>query len=272
MITYPNCKINLGLHIVERRSDNYHNIETVFYPIPLCDELEVEKSNVFSFIQDGMELECDPNENLCVKAYKLLKTDFPEMCNVAMRLKKNIPFGAGLGGGSADAAFCLVMLNEVCQLGLNKDELQDYARKLGADCAFFINNIPVFATQKGDVFEPCAVNLEAYNLLIVKPPVFISTPQAYKGVKPQKPNCSLKEVVAQPVDTWRGKLVNDFESSIFVNFPEISHIKDMLYSSGAVYASMSGSGSAFFGIYSKGMEINKQIFDNKGFATFVLDL
>ena len=272
MISNPNCKINLGLHITEKRPDGYHNIETVFYPIALCDKLEINPCDTFAFSQNGIELECLAADNLCVKAYKLLKNDFPMIGNVDIKLTKNIPFGAGLGGGSADAAFTLMMLNSIFALKLSDEQLANYARKLGADCAFFVKNTPVYATEKGDVFEKYNVSLSNYSLLLVKPDIFISTPQAYSGVKPHKAENDIRTILSQPIETWKNTLVNDFEESIFPKHPLLNDIKKMLYNSGAVYAGMSGSGSSMFGIFPKNVKISMDIFDKKGFTHFIEDL
>ena len=228
MISNPNCKINLGLHITEKRPDGYHNIETVFYPIALCDRLEISPSDRFSFSQNGIRLECMDSDNLCVKAYKLIKNDFSQIGNVDIKLTKCIPFGAGLGGGSADAAFTLMMLNSIFALQLSDEQLADYARKLGADCAFFVRNTPVYATEKGDVFAECSISLSNYSLLLVKPDIFISTPEAYSGVKPHKAQYDIRSILSQPIETWKNKLVNDFEESIFPKHPLLSDIKSML--------------------------------------------
>lgn len=266
MKTTPNCKINLGLHIVEKRPDGYHNIETVFYPVTLCDELEIVAANDFTFAQNGIQLECRVSDNLCVKAYNLLQKDYHDaMGSVAMNLKKNIPFGAGLGGGSADAAFTLTMLNNMFGLNLDADTLQQYAGKLGADCAFFIKNIPVYATQKGDVFEDIDISLKGYVLLLVKPDIFISTPEAYAGVTPKKPNVNLKDALQQPIEEWRHTIVNDFEDSVFPKYPLLAELKKMMYDKGALYAAMSGSGSTMFGIFPKESSVDIKDFDSKGF-------
>ena len=272
MISNPNCKINLGLHITEKRPDGYHNIETVFYPIALCENLEINPSDTFAFSQNGIKLECMDSDNLCVKAYKLIMNDFPQIGNVDIKLTKNIPFGAGLGGRSADAAFNLMMLNDIFALKLSDEQLADYARKLGADCAFFVKNMPVYATQKGDVFETCSISLSNYSLLLVKPDIFISTPEAYSGVKPHKAQNDIRNILSQPIETWKNTLVNDFEESIFPKHPLLNDIKRMLYNSGAVYASMSGSGSSMYGIFPKNTEISMDIFDKKGFTHFIANL
>lgn len=253
MLTYPNAKINLGLNIVEKRPDGYHNIETVFYPIGLCDVLNVEKSDSctdYSFSSSGISIGGDPEENLIVKAYRLLQNDF-ELGPVDISLVKQIPFGAGLGGGSADAAFMLRSLNELFGLALTTNALENYAAKLGADCPVFIRNRSVFATGIGNIFSEINISLRDKFLLLVKPDIHVSTPEAYSLVTPQKPELSLHEAIKQPLANWKNIIRNDFEISVFAKYPEIEQIKTKLYDAGAIYASMSGSGSSVFGIFNE---------------------
>lgn len=250
MTTHPNCKINLGLHVVSKRPDGYHNLETIFVPVNLTDTLSMHPSDEFSFVQDGLAIDGDPMKNLVVRAYELLKADFPHQVRpVAIQLTKTIPFGAGLGGGSADAAFALKMVNEMFELGLDACQLKSYAARLGADCPFFVDNRPVYATGIGDEFSQVAVNLEGYRLVIVKPDCFVSTADAYRGLTPRPGEVDLREAVQLPIAQWRDKIVNHFEASIFAKCPEVKAVKQMLYDCGALYASMSGSGSAVFGIF-----------------------
>ena len=263
MITYPNAKINLGLNIVEKRPDGYHNLETIFYPIALQDALEVtqlEGEKEYALALSGTPIEGDPDQNLVVKAYKLLKSDFPNLPPVNIHMFKHIPTGAGLGGGSADAAFMLKLLNDKFQLKLSVEQLEEYASRLGADCAFFIQNKPVFASGIGNIFEQVQVSLKGYYIVLVKPDVFVSTKEAYSLVKPKKPAQSLKEIARMPVETWRATMKNDFEESVFKLYPEIAAIKDKLYDMGAVYASMSGSGSSVFGIFREQVEFVDEVF------------
>ena len=263
MITYPNAKINLGLNITEKRPDGYHNLETVFYPINLQDALEVkllEGEGEYTLKTAGTPIEGDPDNNLVVKAYRILKQDFPEMKAVDIHMYKHIPTGAGLGGGSADAAFMLKLLNEKFKLQLSTEQLEGYASKLGADCAFFIRNKPVFASGIGNIFEPIELSLKGYYLVLVKPDIFVSTKDAFAHIKPKAPQHSLKEIIRMPVETWRATMKNDFEESVFYKFPEIAAIKDKLYDMGAVYASMSGSGSSVFGIFREQVEFVDEIF------------
>jgi len=253
MILYPPAKINIGLSIVEKRPDGFHNIETVFYPIPLCDSLSIETAGAGATCQlvfscDGIELPDD--DNLCCKAYRLLDDDF-HLPPVIIRLYKAIPIGAGLGGGSSDAAYTLLALNSLFQLNIPDDELTRYASRLGSDCAFFLQDQPAFGTGKGDILEPLSLSLAGYHIIIVKPPVFVSTAEAYSSVTPKKVEHHLPELLKAPVSEWRHTVFNDFEASVFKMYPEIGQIKEKLYQEGAVYASMSGSGSSVYGIFDK---------------------
>jgi len=248
MILFPNAKINIGLNITERRQDGYHNLETVFYPINLKDALEVVKSNKLSFTSSGLEIPGRMEDNLCVKGYHILKEDF-DLPPVSIHLHKNIPIGAGLGGGSADAGFFIRLLNEEFKLELNTGEMQAYARRLGADCAFFIENKPVYAFEKGDEFETIRLDLSAYKIVLVMPPIHVSTGEAYGGVKPTPVKDSLFDLISEPVTDWKKFIKNDFEISIFKNHPAIRGVKAALYQAGALYASMSGSGASVFGIF-----------------------
>ena len=263
MITYPNAKINLGLNIVEKRPDGYHNLETVFYPINLQDALEVnvqEGEDEFSLKVSGVPIEGEPENNLVVKAYRLLKKDYPDIPAIDIHMYKHIPTGAGLGGGSSDAAFMIKLLNEKFRLNLSIEKMEEYAAILGADCAFFIQNKPVFATGIGNIFEPIQLSLKGYYLVLVKPDIFVSTKDAFAHITPMKPTQSLKEIIRMPVETWRATMKNDFEESVFQKFPEIAAIKDKLYDLGAIYASMSGSGSSGFGIFREQVEFVDEIF------------
>ena len=276
MIVYPNCKINLGLNVVRKRTDGYHDLETVFYPVPLTDKLEATIGNgadsTCSLSLSGNPIEGNAADNLIVKAYNLLAADH-RLPHVDFDLEKHIPSQAGLGGGSSDATYTLRLLNELCQLHLDSPTLQHYAARLGADCAFFVTAEPSFATGIGDILTPMAdecAHLKGLYLLIVKPSVAISTAQAFSFVKPQPPIIRCKEVVAQPIGEWRDRLGNDFEVSIFNIHPEIRSIKQQLYSMGATYAQMSGSGSAFFGIFNEAPTRLPAAFD--GMFTYLCQL
>ena len=263
MITYPNAKINLGLNIVEKRPDGYHNLETIFYPINLQDALEVTQldgEGEYTLTLSGTPIEGDPDQNLVVKTYRLLKKDFPDMPAIDIHMYKHIPTGAGLGGGSADAAFMIKLLNEKFKLGLSIEKMEEYAATLGADCAFFIRNKPVFASGIGNIFEPIQLSLKGYYLVLVKPDIFVSTKDAFSLIQPMKPSQSLREIVRMPVETWRATMKNDFENSVFQKYPEIAAIKDKLYDMGAIYASMSGSGSSVYGIFREQVEFVDEIF------------
>ena len=251
MVSFPNCKINLGLNIVNKRDDGYHDIETLFFPIQLKDSLEVIENGNFKFSTSGLLIGGEPEKNLCIKAYNLLKKDFPQLPAVQMHLHKEIPMGAGLGGGSADGAFTLKLLNTKFNLGISKEQLMAYALQLGSDCPFFIYNKPCFATGRGEIIEPVEIDLSAYKFLIVNPGIHISTKQAFSELTPFIPSISIKKTIKQPINAWKDSIKNDFESAVFKNFPEIKEIKNELYKSGAVYASMTGSGSTVFGIFEK---------------------
>ncbi|WP_455586349.1 4-(cytidine 5'-diphospho)-2-C-methyl-D-erythritol kinase [Bacteroides sp.] len=264
MITFPNAKINLGLNITEKRPDGYHNLETVFYPVPIEDALEIHLSNdankKYSLHQAGVEIIGNEEDNLVVKAYLLLDKMF-DLPPVDIHLYKRIPTGAGLGGGSSDAAFMLKLLNERFELGLTDENLEEYAATLGADCAFFIKNAPTYAEGVGNIFSPVSLSLKGYQILLVKPDIFVSTREAFSLIKPHKPEYSLKETISMPVSEWKGRLVNDFEASVFPQYPAIGKIKEDLYKNGAVYAAMSGSGSSVFGIFAPDTPIPEIDFD-----------
>ena len=254
MTVYPYAKINIGLSVTSERSDGFHDIETVFYPIPLFDILKIDFSEVGA--TEKLEITCDGialpdnelKENLCCKAYHLLDADY-HLPPVNIHLRKVIPVGAGLGGGSSDAAYTLKTLNNLFQLHIPDEELARYASRLGSDCAFFLQHTPAFGTGKGDILEPIALSLDEYHIVLVKPPVFVSTAEAYASVIPKKTPYHLPELLQTPVSEWRHTIFNDFEESVFQKFPEIGRIKEKLYREGAVYASMSGSGSCVYGIF-----------------------
>ncbi len=252
MLHFPNAKINIGLNIVERRPDGYHNIETVFYPIGISDRLELKRNEDiedFRLYTNGIDVNAEPEKNLLIKAYRLLQQEYG-ISGIDIRFTKNIPFGAGLGGGSADAAYMLKALNDEFELNIPKEKLQELAARIGADCPFFIANEPTFAEGIGDQFSPISIKLNGYYLLLVKPDVHVSTPVAYAKVKPQKPARNLKDIIEnEPIEHWKNLVQNDFEHSVFAQFPELGKIKNQLYETGATYAAMSGSGSTLFGIY-----------------------
>ena len=265
MITYPNAKINIGLNITERRPDGYHNIESVFYPINLQDAVEIktiegeEPQGGYKLKVSGTILDGTPDDNLVVKAYQLLRKDFNFPAQ-KIHLYKHIPVGAGLGGGSSDAAAIIKMLNEKFALGLTSEQMQNYAVQIGADCPFFINNTPVFATGIGNIFTPIEFSLHGKTIILVKPDIFVSTRDAYALVKPSPVTIPLTEAIKQPISEWKQFITNDFEKSVFAKYPEIAAIKDKLYDMGALYASMSGSGSAVYGIFDSPIEYADEIF------------
>ncbi|MDP1811464.1 MAG: 4-(cytidine 5'-diphospho)-2-C-methyl-D-erythritol kinase [Sediminibacterium sp.] len=257
MVLFPNCKINLGLHITHKREDGYHDLETVFYPVPWQDALEGIKSGVSSgesgvvFSTSGLAVEGNAEDNLCVKACHLLQKHHTAIGPVQLHLHKAIPMGAGLGGGSSDGAFTLTLLNQLFQLGLSQKQLLRYALELGSDCPFFILNKPLLAKGRGEKMEGIQLDLSAYSLVIVHPPVHVSTANAFKGITPRIPGRSIKTILQQPIETWKEWLTNDFEAGLCKQYPEIEQIKESLYNYGAIYASMTGSGSAVFGIFEK---------------------
>lgn len=258
MITFPCAKINLGLNIVSKRPDGYHNLETVFYPIPLTDALEIKymdekfpSESPCDLKITGKDVDCNEEDNLVIKAYQLLAADF-QLPRVHAHLVKRIPTQAGLGGGSSDAAYMIRLLDERFRLNIGIPEMERYAAKLGADCAFFITADPSYAEGIGDVLMPVDVpgaGLGGYYLAVVKPSVAVSTRDAYAAIVPKTPAKCCRDIVRQPIETWKDELVNDFEAPIFALHPELAAIKQSLYDAGAVYAAMSGSGSALFGIF-----------------------
>jgi 4-diphosphocytidyl-2-C-methyl-D-erythritol kinase len=258
MITFPIAKINLGLNVVEKRPDGYHNLETVFYPVTLKDALEVqEMDEAFPSPYDcdlkvtNIAVEGDEQRNLVVRAYNLLKHDFPRMARVHAHLYKAIPTQAGMGGGSSDASAMLLLLNRMFALGLTEQQLIDYAARLGADCPIFILNRPAYAEGIGERLQPIDVRLQGYHLAVVRPDIPVPTKEAFSLITPKRPLRNCRDIVSQPVDTWRDLLTNDFEQSVFALHPEIAAVKERLYQLGAVYAAMSGSGSALFGLFAQ---------------------
>ncbi|WP_295794975.1 4-(cytidine 5'-diphospho)-2-C-methyl-D-erythritol kinase [Mucilaginibacter sp.] len=264
MLIFPNAKINIGLNVLNRRDDGYHNLETIFYPVNIKDALEIVVADELSFESSGLEIPGRVEDNLCIKGYRLLKNDF-NLPPVKIHLHKHIPIGAGLGGGSADAAFFIRLINQNFNLGMTDEQMIGYARKLGADCAFFIKNKPVFAFEIGDEFEPVWLDLSKYQVVLVMPPVHVSTAEAYRGVKPAPVKDSLMDLIYEPIADWKKYIKNDFEASVFKSHPEIRGVKAALYEAGALYASMSGSGASVFGIFEtapdlSALEIENEIF------------
>jgi 4-diphosphocytidyl-2-C-methyl-D-erythritol kinase len=252
MIQFPNCKINLGLSILSKRADGYHELETVFYPIAVSDALEILPTANLTMTHSGIAVPGDPTQNLCLKAYHLLKKDFPQLPPVQIHLHKNIPMGAGLGGGSSDGTAALIILNQQFDLGLNDQQLIDYASQLGSDCPFFVYNKACHATGRGEILKPIALDLSNYQFLLVHPGVHIATAWAFQQLNPNTKSESIQSIIEKPITDWKKNLINDFEAPVFKAEPTLLQIKDQLYQLGAIYASMSGSGSSLFGIFPKG--------------------
>ncbi|WKV11328.1 4-(cytidine 5'-diphospho)-2-C-methyl-D-erythritol kinase [Marivirga harenae] len=261
MLTFPNAKINLGLNINSKRADGYHNIESCFYPIPLKDSLEIIPSKALKFSSTGLPIPGNSNDNLVLKAYHLIQSDH-DIPPVEIILHKNIPMGAGMGGGSADGAFMLTLLNKYFNLSISNEKLEDYALKLGSDCPFFIANKPKFVSGRGEVFESTKIDLSGYYLGMMFPSIHIGTAEAYSGVKPQQLAISVKDIIEKyPIEEWNEILKNDFEDGIFLKHPSLLDLKNRCYHNGAIYASMTGSGSTIFGIYSKDTDPSSIIAD-----------
>jgi len=269
VITFPNCKINPDLHILNKRDYCFHNRETVFYPLAFTDALEIMPAAEIELAATGFAVDGKTEENLCLKAYHLLKKDFPQLPAVKIHLHKALPLGAGLGGGSADAAFMLKMLNEKFKLNLSTAELINYALKLGSDCPFFIINKPCFATGRGEVLEEIAVDLSTYKIILVNPGIHINTGWAFSNITPALPVKSIKEIIQQPIKTWKDELNNDFETAVFIAHPAIKEIKETLDAQGASYAAMSGSGSTVFSIFNSTMDITP--FKNKNYFIKIIN-
>ena len=259
MLLFPNAKINLGLNIHRKRENGYHELETVFYPIGLNDGLEFveNKENRINFSSSGLALDVNPEENIIVKAYRILSADY-NLSGLDIHLHKVIPFGAGLGGGSSDAAFFLKGLNDHFCLGLSPEILKGYAVRLGADCSFFIENKPAIASGIGEKLQNVDLSLKGYYLVLVKPPSGVGTKEAYSKIRPYVPEIPIAAIITKPIETWQNLLFNDFETSVFQQYPEIEEIKSKLIQIGAVYAAMSGSGSSVFGIFKNEPELKKQ--------------
>ncbi|PJJ58911.1 4-(cytidine 5'-diphospho)-2-C-methyl-D-erythritol kinase [Hymenobacter chitinivorans] len=248
MLVFPNAKLNLGLYVTEQRPDGFRNLESVFVPLPWCDALEVLQAPATALTLSGIPIPGEAATNLCWRAYELLKADF-DLPAVQMHLHKAVPIGAGLGGGSGDAAFALRALRELFDLPLTTGQLQQYARRLGSDCAFFVENKPVFAYEKGDIFAPITLDLTGVACQVVYPNLHISTAEAYARVGTRPPRHDLRQSLAQPMATWRDTVTNDFEDALTPHYPVLADIKAALYAAGATYASLSGSGSAVYGLF-----------------------
>lgn len=255
MVAFPNAKINLGLYITGKRADGFHDLETIFLPVPFRDCIEVIEApdplkGQFQFGSDGLTIDGPLEKNLCYRAWQLLKKDFPQLPAIEFYLLKQIPMGAGLGGGSADGAFTLQLIAQKFGLQISEKKLLDYALQLGSDCPFFVINTPAYASGRGEHLEAIKIPaLKKYKVIVAFPPIPVSTAWAFSKIKPKKPEIALKEAIQQPITEWNSLIKNDFEAPVFDAWPEIAAIKAAFYSSGAVYASLSGSGSTVFAIY-----------------------
>jgi len=257
MVCFPLGKINLGLRVIRKRDDGYHDIETCFYPLPWNDILEIIPSKTMSFTNTGINVPGQHDDNLCLKAYYVLQEEF-DLPSVDVHLHKIVPMGAGLGGGSSDAAHAVMLLNEVFNLNLSNSQLEQYASKLGSDCAYFIHRGPMIGTGRGEILNTIDVSLKGKFIVVIKPDVHVSTREAYNGVRPNSAGTSITEIIKQhSISDWKDLLVNDFEASVFSQFPIIQKVKEELYNQGAEYASMSGSGSAVFGIFKAKVNLKK---------------
>ena len=252
MVVFPNAKINLGLRITSKRPDGYHNLDTVFYPIELRDVLEVLKvpnNHGASIVITGKEIQGPAEKNLCLKAYQLIKEDHPEISGIQIHLHKHIPLGAGMGGGSSDGASMVRLLNSLFNLGLSEEKMSKYALKLGSDCPIFIKNKPCYATGRGELLEEINIDFSKYYLLIVSPGIHVSTADAFEKIIPNTSIKTCKEIVQIPIEKWKDHLINDFEKTVCESHPILKSIKEKLYNMGAIYASMTGTGSTLFGIF-----------------------
>jgi len=255
MIQFSPCKINLGLSILEKRADGFHALETVFYPVALHDIVELVPAKLFAFTHTGISIPGEATNNLCFKAYQLLKADYPHIGDVKIHLHKNIPMGAGLGGGSADGTTVLILLNQLFELKLTQKQLLDYAAQLGSDCPFFVFNEACHATGRGEILAPISIDLSNYTIALIHPGIHIATSWAFQQLSPCVKEKSILNIIKQPMNTWKSELINDFEAPVFKANPILEKIKNNLYNQGAIYASMSGSGSSLFGIFPKGTKI-----------------
>lgn len=271
MLRFPNCKINLGLYITRKREDGYHDIETIFYPVPLHDVLEVvpAQGDESSMHLSGLQVAGNATDNLVWKAYELMRSQYPApIPAIDIFLHKSLPMGAGLGGGSADGAFMLALLNDYCKLGCTEAELASMALQLGSDCPFFIYNTPQFATGRGEQMQPVSIDLSGFSLQLICPEVHIATGKAFSMITPRPAPYDLRQLQDLPVVNWKEHVSNDFEDAVFAQHPELAEIKEQLYSQGAIYAAMSGSGSTIYGLFQKGIKASLNV--NTPFKSFYI--
>lgn len=256
MLEFPNCKINIGLNVTSKREDGFHNIETIFYPLPWCDVLEIiplrgVHSKPDTLHLSGITVPGATDDNICLKAAAILRQDHSEITSLDIHLYKAIPSGAGLGGGSADGAFTLTLLNRIFELNLSALQLADYAIRLGSDCPFFINNTPCFATGRGEILEPVPLDLSPYTFVLINPGIHINTGWAFSQLTPEKPSQKLIDLIKQPVSEWKNLIRNDFEMPVLKQYSQIAAIKNEMYTKGALFAAMTGTGSTVYGIFEK---------------------
>ena len=265
MISFPNCKINLGLNVISKRDDGYHEISSVMYPVEILDILEVIKSDKLKFTSSGLDIPGDVDSNLCIKAYKILQREH-NIDPVHIHLYKNIPMGAGLGGGSSDGAYTLKLINDLFELDITNDQLKVYAAELGSDCAFFIDKMPQLASGRGEMLEPFNVTLNGKTIVLINDGTHISTQEAYGNVTPKRPNKHIQEVLSSPISEWKNKLINDFELGVFKNHPQLAVYVEKLYQSGAQYAAMTGSGSTIYGLFDESPNLHSDLKNLPGFV------
>jgi 4-diphosphocytidyl-2-C-methyl-D-erythritol kinase len=268
MISFPHAKINLGLSVLSKRSDGFHNLETIFYPLPFRDALEIIPSDYTIFSMSGLPVPGEIRNNLVMKTYEKIKRNYPQTGNLEIYLHKAIPAGAGLGGGSSDAAEMILLINQIFDLHLPPEKLQEFALELGSDCPFFIQRLPCIASGRGEIMEAVSLDLSTYSILLVHPEIHIDTAWAFSKLRPALPEYRLKESIAEPIQNWRNTIRNDFEKPVFEAFPALKRMKDQLYAAGALYASLSGSGSGIFGIFPKS-EFEVSISLENGRQTFI---
>ena len=268
MILFPNCKLNLGLNILQKREDGYHDIETVFFPLPFYDALEIVTSGTKSIFTNNGISGGNAADNLCMKAYQLLKNDYPHLPEVKIHLHKTIPVGAGLGGGSADAAFTILLLNQKYNLQIPENKLFEYALLLGSDCPYFLLNKPAFATGRGEILEEINLSLSKYKILIVNPGIHISTKELFAEISPAIPAKHIREIILQPIQTWKNELTNDFEMIAFSKYPSLQKIKESMYDANAIYSSMTGTGSTIFGLFNADEKIDL-VFEKEYFHKWI---